>query len=216
MKFFLIRLQLDRASPHTFIPNINVSLAQDQLLFSHIPLYFTYRDILLFLFLKHFGQRSTLSLAESHKNKQSFSSHMRSYGQALSDCIPITKTPKSHAPGLKVCLLKQCSSCLHTHLCVSSLIGMGSMPNLSVGLSSMPVMSAMPILTPIPVNPNMHSVQPLVPTPMTLPLISCLGNSGLPNGNVNLLPLPLVANNAGWFCGGTTQIGLSRLDLAVL
>lgn len=93
---------------------------------------------------------------------------------------------------------------------------MGSMPNLSIGLSSMPAMSAMPILTPIPVNPNMHSVQPLVPTPMTLPLISCLGSSGLPNGNVNLLHLPLVSNNAGWFCGGTTQICLCSLDVVVL
>ncbi|KAK5880121.1 hypothetical protein CesoFtcFv8_023179 [Champsocephalus esox] len=69
--------------------------------------------------------------------------------------------------------------------------GMGSMPNLSIGLSSM---SAMPRLTPIPANPSMHS---LLPTPMTLPLINCLGNCGLPNGNINLLSPPLVPNNAG-------------------
>ncbi|TNM95026.1 hypothetical protein fugu_017785 [Takifugu bimaculatus] len=68
--------------------------------------------------------------------------------------------------------------------------GMGSMPNLSVGLSSIP---AMPILTPIPINP----MQPLVPVPMTLPLISIQGNSGLPNGSVSLLPPPLVHSNAG-------------------
>ncbi|KAI4801768.1 hypothetical protein KUCAC02_019639, partial [Chaenocephalus aceratus] len=68
--------------------------------------------------------------------------------------------------------------------------GMGSMPNLSIGLSSM---SAMPRLTPIPANPSMHS---LLPTPMTLPLINCLGNCGLPNGNINLLSPPLVPNNA--------------------
>uniref|UniRef100_A0A8C4F283 Intersectin 2a n=1 Tax=Dicentrarchus labrax TaxID=13489 RepID=A0A8C4F283_DICLA len=67
----------------------------------------------------------------------------------------------------------------------SARFGMGSMPNLSVGLSSMSAMSAMPILTPIPVNPHMHSVQPLVPMPMTLPLITSLGNSGLPNGNTD-------------------------------
>ncbi|KAI3364371.1 hypothetical protein L3Q82_011172, partial [Scortum barcoo] len=78
----------------------------------------------------------------------------------------------------------------------SARFGMGSMPNLSVGLSSMSAMSAMPILTPIPVNPLMHPVQPLVPTPMILPLITSMGNSGLPNGNVNLLTPPLVPNNA--------------------
>nr|XP_033505115.1 intersectin-2a isoform X4 [Epinephelus lanceolatus] len=77
----------------------------------------------------------------------------------------------------------------------SARFGMGSMPNLSVGLSSMSAMSAMPILTPIPVNPSMHSVPTLVPTPMTLPLITSLGNSGLPNGNVNLLTPPFIPNN---------------------
>ncbi|XP_041815040.1 intersectin-2a isoform X2 [Chelmon rostratus] len=78
----------------------------------------------------------------------------------------------------------------------SARFGMGSMPNLSIGVSSMSAMSAMPILTPIPANPHMHTVQPLQPTPMTLPLITCLGNSGLPNGNVSLLTPPLVPNNA--------------------
>uniref|UniRef100_A0A668A8E4 Intersectin 2a n=1 Tax=Myripristis murdjan TaxID=586833 RepID=A0A668A8E4_9TELE len=75
----------------------------------------------------------------------------------------------------------------------SSRFGMGSMPNLSVGMQPMSAMSAMPLLTPIPVNPPMPSMQPLVPTPMTLPLITTLGNSaGLPNGNANLLtPSPV-------------------------
>ncbi|XP_028252770.1 intersectin-2-like isoform X2 [Parambassis ranga] len=70
--------------------------------------------------------------------------------------------------------------------------GMGSMPNLSVGLSAM---SAMTILTPIPLNPPVPTVQPLVPTPMTLPLITSLGNSGLHNGNISLLTSPLTPNN---------------------
>ncbi|XP_070843175.1 intersectin-2a isoform X6 [Chaetodon trifascialis] len=78
----------------------------------------------------------------------------------------------------------------------SARFGMGSMPNLSVGLSSMPPMSVMPILTPIPANPHMLTVQPLVPSPMTLPLITSLGHSGLPNGNVSLLTPPLVPSNA--------------------
>ncbi|XP_034555103.1 intersectin-2a isoform X2 [Notolabrus celidotus] len=77
----------------------------------------------------------------------------------------------------------------------SARFGMGSMPNLSIGLSSMSAMSAMSILTPIPANHSMRPMQPFVPTPMTLPLISSLGNSGLPNGNVNLLTPPLVPNN---------------------
>uniref|UniRef100_A0AAQ4Q9C8 Intersectin 2a n=1 Tax=Gasterosteus aculeatus aculeatus TaxID=481459 RepID=A0AAQ4Q9C8_GASAC len=85
---------------------------------------------------------------------------------------------------------------------LSARFGMGSMPNLSIGLSSMPCMSAMPILTPFPANPSMHAVQTFVPTPMTLPLINCLGNSGLPNGNVNLRTPPLLPNSSGWFCGG--------------
>uniref|UniRef100_A0A673CKA3 Intersectin 2 n=1 Tax=Sphaeramia orbicularis TaxID=375764 RepID=A0A673CKA3_9TELE len=93
----------------------------------------------------------------------------------------------------------------------SARFGMGSMPNLSVGLSSMSAMSAMPILTPITGNPPMPSVQPLIPAPMTLPLITSLGNSGLPNGNVNLLTSPLVPNTAGWFCGDWAVPQNSRL-----
>ncbi|XP_062292716.1 intersectin-2-like [Scomber scombrus] len=76
----------------------------------------------------------------------------------------------------------------------SARFGMGSMPNLSVGLSSMSTMSAMPILTPMLANPLMHSAQPLVP--MTLPLMNSLGNCGLPNGNVSFITPPLVPNNA--------------------
>ncbi|KAM4713618.1 intersectin-2a isoform 3-T3 [Anableps anableps] len=79
----------------------------------------------------------------------------------------------------------------------SARFGMGSMPNLSVGLSSMPTISTMPILTPIPANPSLPSVQPLVPVPMTLPLITSFGNSGLPNGTVSLLTPPLVPSSAG-------------------
>ncbi|KAF3702763.1 Intersectin-2 SH3 domain-containing protein 1B SH3P18 SH3P18-like WASP-associated protein [Channa argus] len=75
----------------------------------------------------------------------------------------------------------------------SARFGMGSMPNLSIGFSSM---SAMPILTPFQANPPMPSVQPLVPATMTLPLISSLGNSGLANGNLSLLASPLVHNKA--------------------
>ncbi|XP_026174833.1 intersectin-2a [Mastacembelus armatus] len=78
----------------------------------------------------------------------------------------------------------------------SARFGMGSMPNLSIGLSSMSPMSAMPILTPIPANAPMPTVHPLVPMPMTLSLINSLGNSGLPNGNINLLTPPLVPNSA--------------------
>ncbi|KAM4633515.1 intersectin-2a isoform 2-T2 [Polymixia lowei] len=83
--------------------------------------------------------------------------------------------------------------------------GMGSMPNLSVG---MPPMSAMPILTPIPINPAMTSVQPLVPTPMTLPLISTLGNSGLPNGNL-LTPSPVPNNTALPLSGFSSPMAFS-------
>uniref|UniRef100_A0A8D3BZC2 Intersectin 2a n=1 Tax=Scophthalmus maximus TaxID=52904 RepID=A0A8D3BZC2_SCOMX len=54
---------------------------------------------------------------------------------------------------------------------------MGSMPNLSVGLSSMSAMSTMPILTPLLANPPNPSLQPLVPTPMTLPLITSSSSS---------------------------------------
>lgn len=97
---------------------------------------------------------------------------------------------------------------VHVYMCVCFLLtGMGSMPNLSIGLSSMSARSSMPILTPIAVNHSMHSVHTLVPTPMTLPLINCLVYPGLPNGNVNLLTPPLVPNSSGWFCGGTILIG---------
>uniref|UniRef100_UPI003AAB5237 intersectin-2-like n=1 Tax=Centroberyx gerrardi TaxID=166262 RepID=UPI003AAB5237 len=78
----------------------------------------------------------------------------------------------------------------------STRFGMGSMPNLSVGMPSMSAISAMPLLTPIPVNPPMPCVQPLLPTPMTLPLITSLGNSGLSNGNANLLTPSPVPNTA--------------------
>ncbi|XP_041831619.1 intersectin-2a isoform X2 [Melanotaenia boesemani] len=79
----------------------------------------------------------------------------------------------------------------------SARFGMGSMPNLSIGLSSMSAMSTMPFLTPILANPPLPSGQPLVPTPMTLPLITSFGPSGLPNGNINLFTPPLVPSNAG-------------------
>uniref|UniRef100_A0A671WQN5 Intersectin 2a n=1 Tax=Sparus aurata TaxID=8175 RepID=A0A671WQN5_SPAAU len=75
-----------------------------------------------------------------------------------------------------------------------------TIPTSALGLSSMSTMSAMPILTPIPVNPLMHSVQPLMPTAMTLPLITSLGNSGLPNGNINLLTPPLRADHIILLC----------------
>ncbi|XP_034018749.1 intersectin-2a isoform X2 [Thalassophryne amazonica] len=75
----------------------------------------------------------------------------------------------------------------------SSRFGMGSLPNLSVGLSSM---STMPILTPILANPSMPSMQPLVPTPVAPPLIPTLGSCGLPNGNISFLTSPFVPNNA--------------------
>nr|XP_057912352.1 intersectin-2a isoform X2 [Doryrhamphus excisus] len=71
----------------------------------------------------------------------------------------------------------------------SARFGMGSLPNLSVGVSCM---SAMPMLTPIPANTLMR---PLAPTPMALPLITSLGNGGF--HNCNLLSPPLVPNAAG-------------------
>lgn len=70
------------------------------------------------------------------------------------------------------------------------------MPNLSIGLPPMP---AMPLLTPISIGP----LQPLVPVSLTLPLIRCQGNPGLPNGTVGLLPPPLVHNSTGRLCPGT-------------
>uniref|UniRef100_A0A3B3Z8C1 Uncharacterized protein n=1 Tax=Periophthalmus magnuspinnatus TaxID=409849 RepID=A0A3B3Z8C1_9GOBI len=82
----------------------------------------------------------------------------------------------------------------------SARFGMGSMPNLSIGLPPMPSMSAMPILTPIPANPSMPTLQPLIPAPMTLPLLP-MGAPGLTNGN--LLTPPALSNTTGWFCCGT-------------
>ncbi|XP_053301056.1 intersectin-2a isoform X1 [Pleuronectes platessa] len=79
----------------------------------------------------------------------------------------------------------------------SARFGMGSMPNLSVGLSSMSTMSTMPILTHIPGNPPMTSVQPLVPMSRPFSLITSLGSAGPPNINVSLLTPPLVPNNTG-------------------
>ncbi|CAB1457351.1 unnamed protein product [Pleuronectes platessa] len=79
----------------------------------------------------------------------------------------------------------------------SARFGMGSMPNLSVGLSSMSTMSTMPILTHIPGNPPMTSVQPLVPMSRPFSLITSLGSAGPPSINVSLLTPPLVPNNTG-------------------
>uniref|UniRef100_A0A8C4ZVF7 Intersectin 2a n=1 Tax=Gadus morhua TaxID=8049 RepID=A0A8C4ZVF7_GADMO len=77
---------------------------------------------------------------------------------------------------------------------------MGSMPNLSLLVPSMPSMS---ILTPVPVHhlPLMHhpvpGQRPMMHTPMTLPLMSSLGNAGLPNGHAHLLtPSPVPSNTA--------------------
>uniref|UniRef100_A0A3P9JUN1 Intersectin 2a n=1 Tax=Oryzias latipes TaxID=8090 RepID=A0A3P9JUN1_ORYLA len=81
----------------------------------------------------------------------------------------------------------------------SARFGMGSMPNLSLSLSSMSSMPIMPSLTPIPANPPLPSMVPLVPMQMTLPLNSSFGNSGLSNGNVSLLTPPPIPNSAGWF-----------------
>ncbi|XP_017282797.1 intersectin-2a isoform X1 [Kryptolebias marmoratus] len=106
-------------------------------------------------------------------------------GQNLPSALPVImkQTPTSNNNNANIPL--------------SARFGMGSMPNLSIGLSSMSTMSTLPILTPIPANPPLPSVQPLVPMPMTLPLITSLGNSGLPNGTINLLTPTLVPNNAG-------------------
>ncbi|KAF7208953.1 transcript variant X2 [Nothobranchius furzeri] len=86
-------------------------------------------------------------------------------------------------------IMKQTPSSNNNNMTSSARFGMGSMPNLSVGLSSMS------ILTPLPANPPFHSLQPLVP--VTLPLATSFGNSGLPNGTVNLLTSPLVPISAG-------------------
>uniref|UniRef100_A0A8C5FXR8 Intersectin 2a n=1 Tax=Gadus morhua TaxID=8049 RepID=A0A8C5FXR8_GADMO len=84
----------------------------------------------------------------------------------------------------------------------SSRFGMGSMPNLSLLVPSMPSMS---ILTPVPVHhlPLMHhpvpGQRPMMHTPMTLPLMSSLGNAGLPNGHAHLLTPSPVPSNTGWY-----------------
>ncbi|CAL8313742.1 unnamed protein product [Lota lota] len=82
----------------------------------------------------------------------------------------------------------------------SSRFGMGSMPNLSLIMPPIPSMS---ILTPVPVHhhPLMHhpvsGQRPMLHTPMTLPLMSSLGNTGLPNGHAHLLtPSPVPSNTA--------------------
>uniref|UniRef100_A0A3P9LQ63 Intersectin 2b n=1 Tax=Oryzias latipes TaxID=8090 RepID=A0A3P9LQ63_ORYLA len=77
----------------------------------------------------------------------------------------------------------------------SARFGMGSMPNLSLSLSSMSTMPIMPSLTPIPANPPLPSMVPLMPMQMTLPLNSSFGNSGLSNGNVSLLTPPPIPNS---------------------
>ncbi|XP_008284406.1 intersectin-2-like [Stegastes partitus] len=72
----------------------------------------------------------------------------------------------------------------------SARLGMGSMPNLSVGLSSMSS-----ILTPIPANPGLQPpVQPLLHHPLGQPLGPPLGPSGLHNGS--LLTPPPAPNSA--------------------
>uniref|UniRef100_A0AAV2KEG3 Uncharacterized protein n=2 Tax=Knipowitschia caucasica TaxID=637954 RepID=A0AAV2KEG3_KNICA len=76
----------------------------------------------------------------------------------------------------------------------SARFGMGSMPNLSIGVPPMPPMASMHILTPIPANPAMPSLQPMIPTPMTLPLIP-MGHPRLTNGS--LLTPPALSNTAG-------------------
>ncbi|KAG7265900.1 hypothetical protein CRUP_009504 [Coryphaenoides rupestris] len=107
----------------------------------------------------------------------------------------------------------------------SARFGMGSMPNLSLAMPPMPSMS---ILTPVPViqhhqhhqhhqhqhlqhhqhHPHTHTHHPvpgqplMLPTAMTLPLMSSLGNAGLPNGHSSLLIPSPAPSNTGWFCSG--------------
>uniref|UniRef100_A0A668ANX8 Intersectin 2a n=1 Tax=Myripristis murdjan TaxID=586833 RepID=A0A668ANX8_9TELE len=95
-------------------------------------------------------------------------------GRGLPPSLPIIMkqppicNPSSTITSLIFNILSPLSSPWFTSV-YSLLVGMGSMPNLSVGMQPMSAMSAMPLLTPIPVNPPMPSMQPLVPTPMTLP-----------------------------------------------
>ncbi|KAM8826443.1 intersectin-2a isoform 1-T1 [Synchiropus picturatus] len=105
--------------------------------------------------------------------------------------IKLTLQGRNLPTVLPIAMKQQPVSNSASNISSSARFGMGSMPNLSVGYSSM---SSMPILTPIPANSPMPSVQPLMP--MTLPLMPAYGNCGLPNGNMNLLTSPLVPNNA--------------------
>ncbi|KAM4529304.1 intersectin-2a isoform 2-T2 [Fundulus diaphanus] len=111
--------------------------------------------------------------------------------------IKLTLQGRNLPSSLPIVMKQPPTSNSSSNMSSSARFGMGSMPNLSVGLSSMPSISTMPILTPVPANPHLPSPQPLVPVPMTLPLITSLGNSGLPNGTVSLLTPPLVPSNAG-------------------
>ncbi|XP_036003423.1 intersectin-2a isoform X3 [Fundulus heteroclitus] len=111
--------------------------------------------------------------------------------------IKLTLQGRNLPSSLPIVMKQQPASNSGSNMSSSTRFGMGSMPNLSVGLSPMPSISTMPVLTPVPANPHLPSLQPLVPVPMTLPLITSLGNSGLPNGTVSLLTSPLVPSNAG-------------------
>ncbi|XP_029966081.1 intersectin-2a isoform X2 [Salarias fasciatus] len=106
--------------------------------------------------------------------------------------IKLTLQGRNLPPSLPVIMKQPPASNCGSNIPTSARFGMGSMPNLSVGVSSMSTLSAMPILTPIPANPPMPSLQPLMPTALTLPLVS-----GLHNGSVSLLASPLVPNSAG-------------------
>uniref|UniRef100_A0A3Q2T1F5 Intersectin-2 n=1 Tax=Fundulus heteroclitus TaxID=8078 RepID=A0A3Q2T1F5_FUNHE len=111
--------------------------------------------------------------------------------------IKLTLQGRNLPSSLPIVMKQQPASNSGSNMSSSTRFGMGSMPNLSVGLSSMPSISTMPVLTPVQANPHLPSLQPLVPVPMTLSLITSLGNSGLPNGTVSLLTSPLVPSNAG-------------------
>ncbi|XP_047244036.1 intersectin-2a isoform X3 [Girardinichthys multiradiatus] len=111
--------------------------------------------------------------------------------------IKLTLQGRNLPSSLPITMKQPLTSNSSSNMSSSARFGMGSMPNLSIGLSSMPAISTMPILTPVPANPPLPSVQPLVPVPMTLPLITSLGNLGFPNGTVSLLTPPLVPSNAG-------------------
>uniref|UniRef100_A0A672HIP4 Intersectin 2a n=1 Tax=Salarias fasciatus TaxID=181472 RepID=A0A672HIP4_SALFA len=100
--------------------------------------------------------------------------------------IKLTLQGRNLPPSLPVIMKQPPASNCGSNIPTSARFGMGSMPNLSVGVSSMSTLSAMPILTPIPANPPMPSLQPLMPTALTLPLVS-----GLHNGSVSLLASPL-------------------------